>query len=180
MWSIIGQMDEVLGNGDSRGHTDADTAIAALNHALRSAALGESYDYLLEDIGAASLGPFEAPAANDHAGGNFGASGSSSSNDSANDSGVGEDYPPLGGGEPAAGDDAVFGVNDGTGTDEPDMGICDRGGQPAWCLDFEPGGGEPAAGDDAVFGVNDGTGTDEPDMGICGRGGEPAWCGGEG
>ena len=69
-------------------------------------------------------------------------------------------------------DGAVSSANDGSGTDEPDMGICGAGGEPAWCLDQEPWAGDDAA----VSGFNDGTGADEPDMGICDAGGMPAWC----
>ena len=144
--SIIGQMDQVLRNEEGRGRAEIDTAIAALNRSLRSAALGDSDDYLFEGATEVELEQWEAPAANDDAGGESGASDSNSSDEDATDydgdSGVDEDYPPQGDGEPNADDDTVFGINDGTGTDEPDMGICAQGGEPAWCLDYEPDGDE--------------------------------------
>ena len=150
--SIIGQMDQVLRNEEGLDRAEIDTAIAALNRSLRSAARGESGDDLFEGATEVELEQWEAPAANDDAGGESGASDSNSSDESANDyagdSGVDDNYPPQGDGEPNADDDTVFGINDGTGTDEPDMGICAQGGEPAWCLDYEPGSDETGDADE--------------------------------
>ena len=136
--SIIGQMDKVLRNDEGRGSAEVETAIAALNRSLRQAAL-EEQDEDAFDAGESELRLLEVPSAIDDGGGESGSSEESSSDEAAGDSGGGEDYPP-GGQDPADGDDgSVFGINDGSGSDEPDMGICDQGGEPAWCIDSEPG-----------------------------------------
>ena len=128
--SIIGQMEEVLRNEDGRSRAEIESALAALNRSLRSAAIEEADDDLFAEEAELELYEVEGYAADDaEAGGESGASESNSSDESAaeSDSDAVLDI-----------DDSVSGFNDGSGTDEPDMSICDAGGEPAWCLDSEP------------------------------------------
>ena len=141
--SIIGQMEEVLRNEDGRSRAEIESALAALNRSLRSAAIEEADGELFAEEAQLELYEFEGPAADAaEAGGESGASESSSSDESDEDSASGAD-----GGSVLDIDDSVSGFNDGSGSDEPDMGICDQGGEPAWCLDSEPG--DEAFGDTA-------------------------------
>ena len=211
--SIIGQMDQVLRNEEGRSRAEMETALAALNRSLRSAAIEEADDDLFAEEAELELYEVEGPAADAaEAGGESGASDSNSSDESAARSDT-DSVLDL--------DDSVSGFNDGMGSDEPDMSICASGAQPAWCLDYEPAEGESfgetADGDmfleevggedfgdavgeysdgyygdewneqdvwdidgEVVVDSSDGVGTDEPDMGICDQGGEPAWCGEDG
>ena len=126
--AIAARMDEVLRNERGLSQSEVERNLAELEAALRRAAAeqqdAEPFDALAED------GPFEAPAADGYDIGEF-ATSESRSDDDVLGGEDGDDHAMPYGDDGLFGDDgAVVGFNDGTGTDEPDMGICDAGGQP--------------------------------------------------
>ena len=167
--AIAARMDEVLRNEQGLSRGEVERNLAELEAALRRAAAeqqdAEPFDALTEDS------PFEAPAADGYDIGEHTTSESRSDEDVLGGE-DGDDHAMPYGGDGLFGDDgAVAGFNDGSGSDEPDMGICDAGGMPAWCLD------DWDIDDDVAVNSSDGGAfTDEPDMSICDAGGEPAWC----
>ena len=90
--SIIGQMEEVLRNEDGRSRAEIESALAALNRSLRSAAIEEADDDLFAEEAELELYEVEGSAADAaEAGGESGSSESNSSDESAGDSASGGD-----------------------------------------------------------------------------------------